>query len=490
MCVDKELGFGLGSLRKFGIPSGLETCTNVIPILAMADTAANFTMYQVCTWSMPALSMALASKGLSWRPPSGAEYVYEVCEQYCNSMASVETPCSGGRLRLEETPVKSLGFKQLLSDGQAKSCEMCSRGGEIIPPGAPVGCDAAHYTPADYAVQKDFKRGVRNKYDCARRCVDTKGCTGIQTTGTPNFCALWFNNACSSLSSAGVMSNGYYHNWYLPASAQHLAVHGEPIKIHGDPVLKVNGKGKWFDLPVGGPMTLLKWKGETGETFLLKGTTFERNATHNVWFDSLALTCCAGRPLFNVSAFGETKVGTVAVQIDGKPADVADISSVMNFTSVRHPSTRFSLHQYGDKRVGDKHAQELDVYTHNHHFSIYSSGAGKFESKGEQSRWRHLNIHFLDGFPQGATGIFAELVTSRTTGDTATMKGNHVPFHCDDGHRDHCHAEAGSEAEAAHAEAAHAKAAHAEAAHAEAAQPAGKGRQSKVAGKGALQAPE
>ena len=464
-CADKELGFGPGSLRKFGIPSGLETCTNVIPILAMADTAANFTMYQVCTWSMPALSMALASKGLPWRPPSGPEYVYEVCEQYCNSMASVETPCSGGRLRLEETPIKSLDFKQLLSDGQAKSCKTCSHGGEIIPPGAPVACDPEHYTPADYAVQKDFKRGIRNKYGCAQRCVDTEGCTGIQTTGTPNFCALWFNNACSSLSSAGVMSNGYYHNYYLPASAQQLDVkaHDEPIKIHGDPVLKINGKGKRFDLPVGGPSTLLKWKGEKGETFVLKGTTFERTATRNVWFDSLALTCCAGRPLFNVSAFGETKVGTMAVTVEGKSAEVTDISTVMNFTSARHPSTRFSLHQYGDKRIGDKHAQELEVYAYNHHFSIYSSGAGKFESKGEQSRWKHLNMHFPDGFAQGATGIFAELVTSRTTGDTATVKGNQVLFQ----------SEAGSEGEAAHAEAA---------------QPAGKGHKSKAAGKGALQA--
>merc|ERR1719183_3151386 len=110
----------------------------------------------------------------------------------------------------------------------------------------------------------------------------------------------------------------------------------------------------------------------------------------------------------------------MAVHIDGKPVEVTDISTVMNFTSARHPSTRFSLHQYGDKRIGDKHAQELEVYAYNHHFSIYSSGAGKFESKGEQSRWKHLNMHFPDGFAQGATGIFAELVTSRTTGDTAT----------------------------------------------------------------------
>ena len=464
-CADKELGFNPGTLRKFGIPSGLETCTNVIPILAMADTAANFTMYQVCTWSMPALAMALASKGLPWRPPSGPEYVYEVCEQYCNSMASVETPCSGGRLRLEETPIKSFGFKQLLSDGQTKSCDTCSHGGEIIPPGAPVACDSAHYEPDDYAIQKDFKRGVRNKYDCAQRCIDTKGCTGIQTTGTPNFCALWFNNACSSLDSAGVMSNGYYHNWYLPAAAQELAV--QPVNIHGDPVLKINGKGKRFDLPVGGPMTLLKWKGNTGETFVLKGTTFERNATRNVWFDSLALTCCGGRPLFNVSAFGEFKIGTMAVHIDGKLVEVTDINDVMNSTSVRHPSTRFSLHQYGDKRIGDKHAQELEVHSYNHHFSVYSSGAGKFESKGEQSRWRHLNMHFPEGLPKGAKGIFAEIVASRTTGDTAKTKGD---------------SEAGSEDEAAHAEAT----------HAEAAQSAGKvGRKSKAAaGKGALQASE
>ena len=482
-CVDKELGFGPGSLRKFGIPSGLETCTNVIPILSMADTAANFTMYQVCTWSMPALSMALASKGLPWQPPGGAEYVYEVCEQYCNSMASVETPCSGGRLRLEESPIKTLGFKQLLGDGEAKSCETCSRGGEVFGLNAPVCCDVAHYAPADYAIQKDFKRGVRNKHDCAQRCVETEGCTGIHTTGTPNYCALWFNDACSSLNSAGLMSNGYCHNWHRPLPASDLALqqhgepshddpkhskpkhgepshddpepvepshddpkhgeskhgeskhgepkHGEPITVHGDPVLKLDGKGKRFDLPVGGPMVLLKWKGAKGETFILKGTTFERNVTHNVWFDSLAMTCCAGRPLFNVSTSGETRVGTMAVAIDGTPTNVTDISSTMNVTSVKHPSTNFSLRQYGQKRVGDKHAQQLEVKSQDAHFTVYSSGAGKFESKGEQFHWRHLNMHFEKGFPEGATGIFADLVASRSTG--TSIKGNTQPLHCHDG---------------------------------------------------------
>ena len=75
-------------------------------------------------------------------------------------------------------------------------------------------------------------------------------------------------------------------------------------------------------------------------------------------------------------------------------------------------------------------------------------------------------MHFPEGLPQGAKGIFAEIVASRTTGDTAKTKGD---------------SEAGSEDEAAHAEAT----------HAEAAQSAGKGRKSKAAaGKGALQASE
>ena len=76
-------------------------------------------------------------------------------------------------------------------------------------------------------------------------------------------------------------------------------------------------------------------------------------------------------------------------------------------------------------------------------------------------------MHFPEGLPQGARGIFAEIVASRTTGDTAKTKGA---------------SEAGSEDEAAHAEAT----------HAEAAQSAGKvGRKSKAAaGKGALQASE
>ena len=40
--VSQRPGFGPGSLRKFGLPAGLETCTNVIPILAMFDFAAAF----------------------------------------------------------------------------------------------------------------------------------------------------------------------------------------------------------------------------------------------------------------------------------------------------------------------------------------------------------------------------------------------------------------------------------------------------------------
>jgi hypothetical protein len=207
-CVDKGLGFRAGSLRNFGIPTGLETCNNVIPILTMADPAANFTLYQVCTWNAKALSMALAGKGLPWQPPTGPEFVYEICESYCSATVKVETPCRGARLRLQEAPITELGFTQLRGDGSSKACKTCSRGGQIIPPGAPVCCDFAQYTTADYAVQKDFKRGVRTRSDCAQRCLETDGCTGIHTTGTPNFCALWLNHACSRLDSPGVMSNG------------------------------------------------------------------------------------------------------------------------------------------------------------------------------------------------------------------------------------------------------------------------------------------
>ena len=221
-------------------------------------------------------------------------------------------------------------------------------------------------------------------------------------------------------------------------------------------------------------MVLLKWKGSGGETFILRGTTFERNVTHNVWFDSIAMTCCAGRPLFNVSAFGATRVGTMAVAIDGEPANVTDISNTMNVKSVRHPGTSFNLQQYGDKRVGDKHAQVLEVKNHNAHFSIYSSGAGKFESKGEQFNWRHLNMHFMDGFPQGATGILAGLVTLKSVG--TSLKGNHAPFHCDDASHPHggigCHAEVhGGDEQGGSAK-------------------QGKGRKSKAGSKGVLQASE
>ena len=42
-------------------------------------------------------------------------------------------------------------------------------------------------------------------------------------------------------------------------------------------------------------------------------------------------------------------------------------------------------------------------------FSVYSSKAAKFAYKGNQFKFRHLNVRLDSGLPTGATGTFAEM---------------------------------------------------------------------------------
>tara|TARA_B100000780_G_scaffold64442_1_gene42159 strand:+ start:29 stop:430 length:402 start_codon:yes stop_codon:yes gene_type:complete len=42
-------------------------------------------------------------------------------------------------------------------------------------------------------------------------------------------------------------------------------------------------------------------------------------------------------------------------------------------------------------------------------FSVYSSKAAKFAYKGNQFKFRHLNVRLDSGLPAGATGTFAEM---------------------------------------------------------------------------------
>ena len=54
-------------------------------------------------------------------------------------------------------------------------------------------------------------------------------------------------------------------------------------------------------------------------------------------------------------------------------------------------------------------AQTLKVLTGDTTFSVYSSKAAKFAYKGNQFKFRHLNVRLDSGLPAGATGTFAEM---------------------------------------------------------------------------------
>lgn len=182
----------------------------------------------------------------------------------------------------------------------------------------------------------------------------------------------------------------------------------EPAKVtvHGDPMFKKNGVGLQFSIPLGRPTELLSWPGKAGERFALSGTTFERQETGHQWFNSFAMSV-DGKEVFNVST-GKVERGTLKLLADGQvvvPSDVTSLSSAV------HPGTTLELAtMFGKKfKIGHKVAQTLTVRTGDTTFSVYSSKAAKFAYKGNQFKFRHLNVRLDSGLPTGATGTFAEM---------------------------------------------------------------------------------
>ena len=177
--------------------------------------------------------------------------------------------------------------------------------------------------------------------------------------------------------------------------------------MHGDPIFKKGGVGLQFSIPLGRPAELLTWVGRHGETVVLSGTTFENKETENQWFNSFAMAV-DGRDVFNVST-AKVQKGTLKVVVDGLVVVIP--SDVTNITSSRHADTSLTLSSLTGKKfkIGHKSAQTLQVRTGHVSFSVFSSGARKFDDKEDQFKYRHLNIHLGSGIPPGSRGIFAEL---------------------------------------------------------------------------------
>ena len=114
-----------------------------------------------------------------------------------------------------------------------------------------------------------------------------------------------------------------------------------------------------------------------------------------------------GKEVFNVST-GKVERGTLKLVADGQvvvPSDVTSLSSAV------HPGTTLELAtMFGKKfKIGHKVAQTLTVRSGDTTFSVYSSKAAKFAYKGNQFKFRHLNVRLDSGLPTGATGTFAEM---------------------------------------------------------------------------------
>jgi len=177
--------------------------------------------------------------------------------------------------------------------------------------------------------------------------------------------------------------------------------------IHGDPIFKHNGVGLKFTMPIAKVVDLLAWHGAAGEKAVLRGTAFERAATGDSWFDSLALTV-SGKEVFNVS-IAKVARGTLRMVVDGKLVNPSDVD---RFTSGDKSTTLASAMLFGNRyKIGHKSGQMLSFKTvGDAALTIFTAKAAKYKGDEEaQFRYRHLNVKLDSGVPLGATGVFAEL---------------------------------------------------------------------------------
>ena len=182
---------------------------------------------------------------------------------------------------------------------------------------------------------------------------------------------------------------------------------GDADIIHGDPIFKHNGVGLKFTMPIAKVVDLLAWHGAAGEKAVLRGTAFERAATGDSWFDSLALTV-GGKEVFNVS-IAKVARGTLRMMVEGKELNPSDVD---RFTSADGRTKLASAMLFGSRyKIGHKSGQMLSFKTvGDAAMTIFTAKAAKYkDSEEEQFRYRHLNVKLDSGVPLGATGVFAEL---------------------------------------------------------------------------------
>ena len=140
---------------------------------------------------------------------------------------------------------------------------------------------------------------------------------------------------------------------------------------------------------------------------MLRGTAFERAATGDSWFDSLALTV-SGKEVFNVS-IAKVARGTLRMVVEGEEVNPSDVD---RFTSADGRTKLASAMLFGSRyKIGHKSGQMLSFKTvGDAAMTIFTAKAAKYkDSEEEQFRYRHLNVKLDSGVPLGATGVFAEL---------------------------------------------------------------------------------
>ena len=160
-------------------------------------------------------------------------------------------------------------------------------------------------------------------------------------------------------------------------------------------------------MPIAKVVDLLAWHGAAGEKAVLRGTAFERAATGDSWFDSLALTV-SGKEVFNVS-IAKVARGTLRMVVEGEEVNPSDVD---RFTSADGRTKLASAMLFGSRyKIGHKSGQMLSFKTvGDAAMTIFTAKAAKYkDSEEEQFRYRHLNVKLDSGVPLGATGVFAEL---------------------------------------------------------------------------------
>lgn len=156
------------------------------------------------------------------------------------------------------------------------------------------------------------------------------------------------------------------------------------IIVHGDPMLKHNGKPLHFSVPAGELSHLLRWTSKTGSRMELRGRVVERLQGSQQWFKTLAITS-DGKPIVVVTAVESSK-GEMTLSVDDGASHV--------FTSQDRRVSKFAR-WVTVSGADDAFGQTIRINADPLKFEIFARPAGKFESVAEQvhgiMKQRHAN---------------------------------------------------------------------------------------------------